>query len=215
MKVTTEGCLFGSLVDLGQSQRILDIGAGTGLLSLMLAQKSNAEFVAVEANEQAAIQCAENFRFSPWFKVLQVKNVEIQKFTCQFPFDVIVSNPPFYDNYLPANNAETTKARHQVSLTTKQLLESIDSLLEDSGSAWVLYPQKEMLKLFDQLPKYNLHLLRKIEIFNKEGQTVFRIVACIGRIPQKLENDRVIIRESSGEYTPRFKSLLKDYYLQF
>jgi len=116
MKVTTDGCLFGAIIDHEEAKQILDIGAGTGLLSLMMSQKiSDAKVTAVEIDSSCAIECAANFEASRWKDRLKIINVSIQEFAenSDQKFDLIVSNPPFYQNhFLPQNNNQSI-ARHQ------------------------------------------------------------------------------------------------------
>ena len=140
MKVTLDACLFGALVNVEDSRRILDIGTGTGLLSLMAAQRSSAHIDAVELDSEAAYQAQQNVDQSPWQHRLQVVHSAVQDLPTGAQYDTIICNPPFFENSLRAPDERRNRARHTDTLSFSQLAESIDQFLENDGMAWVLLP---------------------------------------------------------------------------
>jgi len=217
MKVTTDGCLFGAIIDHEEAKQILDIGAGTGLLSLMMSQKiCGAMITAVEIDRGSAIECAINFEASRWKDRLKIINSSIQELAekSSQKFDLIVSNPPFYQNhFLPKNNNQSI-ARHQESLTLTELVKCVDSLLEDDGVFYVILPSWESENLLQILKSHKLLLKRRIEVYNFGGCRIFRVILLLTREDTKCHaSEELIIRDHRHEYTPEFKELMAPYYL--
>ena len=148
MKVTTEGCLFGAWVasQVQNAKSVLDIGSGTGLLSLMLAQKlQDAQIHGVELNEDAAPQADQNFKESPWGERLFIHQQKIQEFQDTQKFDLIISNPPFFKQSLNSPDANVNLARHDDSMSQQDLIKAIKLNLNQEGLAFILYPEREAI----------------------------------------------------------------------
>src|SRR3982750_4258430 len=148
MKVTTDGCLLGAWASqlisgdsLHQGQ-VLDIGTGTGLLSLMIAQVTNHRIDSVEMEDQAAIQALENIAHSKWKDRIQLIHADIREYTTECRYDYIVSNPPFYENELKSGRQEKDMAHHDAGLSLTELFASIDRLLSPDGKFYLLLPFK-------------------------------------------------------------------------
>lgn len=215
MKVTTEGCLFGALITAENPKHILDIGAGTGLLSLMLAQKyPSAQIQAVELDENAFSQAAFNFIQSPWDKNLQIHHARIQDFVPKEKFDLIVCNPPFFKNSLRSKNGAKNLAIHEASLSQTELLDSTIGLLSNSGSFWVLYPMLEALTFRDIAVKKGLFLIRDISVRNNPASPVFRVVQQFSFRAKTPIPSELVIKNSDGSYTDMLAALFSPYYLQ-
>ena len=122
MKVGTDGVLIGAWVNLNNAKRVLDVGAGTGLIALMTAQRCDAEIVGIEIDENASIQAKENVSSSPWANRIAIENIDYNDYTSNELFDVIISNPPFFENSLKSNQANRNTARHDISLSFAQLI---------------------------------------------------------------------------------------------
>ncbi|MEE0972800.1 MAG: methyltransferase, partial [Paludibacteraceae bacterium] len=140
MKVGTDGVLLGVLADVSKATRILDIGTGTGLIALMLAQRQkDAHVDAIEIDEQAAQQAQENIAQSP-FCYIHVHTTALQAYNSTQPYDLIVSNPPYFVDSLKAPNAARNLARHTDSLSFADLLQGAERLLHNDGCFWVILP---------------------------------------------------------------------------
>ncbi|GAB3829395.1 methyltransferase [Pontibacter rugosus] len=147
MKVCTDSCVFGAYVEVAEAERILDIGAGTGLLSLMVAQRSKAVIDAVEINPEAQLQAQENFNSSPWAERLLLHPMSLQEFSKQKPptYDVILSNPPFFLSSLKSPDAARNTAKHTGELLFEDIISFAQQHLAMQGSLYLLLPPDEAL----------------------------------------------------------------------
>lgn len=218
MKVCTDSCLFGASVASDLSPdilRILDIGSGTGLLSLMLAQKTQALIEAVEIDPGAAAQTSENFRASPWPERLITHQADIRAFKPEQPYDFIISNPPFFEGDLKAGSDDSNKARHDSSLVFEELLIAADRLLDKvKGRAAILVPARRLQAFCDLALGNRLYPSEIIQIRQTTLHAPFRSMIRLHRSKQENHPSKEIaIRNESGEYTTEFSALLKDYYL--
>jgi tRNA1Val (adenine37-N6)-methyltransferase len=233
MKVCTDACLFGSLLPTssgggGTIKHVLDIGAGTGLLSLMYAQKNNDAVIdAVEIDETAAMQAKQNFEASPWKERLEVHNCSIQEFqfhqnqstdglinlSTNQQYNLIISNPPFFDNDLKSNDNKRNLALHSAELSLELLVDNIKRLLKEDGSFAVLLPYHRS-NYFEQLAiERNYFLLEKVLVKQTPRHSYFRSMLLFGRSKTIATQKEIIIRKDDGHYTAEFIELLKDYYL--
>ncbi|MEQ8687228.1 MAG: methyltransferase [Imperialibacter sp.] len=215
MKVSTEGCLIGAIATCGGDASVLDIGSGTGLLALMIAQRTNGKITSVEADGEAAAQALRNVESSPWRERVNIVNTTIQVFAEEAPecFDMIVSNPPFYTNYVPSDDVRRKLAMHTYSLSMKDLAAVVGKLLMPEGRFYVIYPAYEA-GLFAQTAKLQgLHPLENHIIRNKEGGSIFRMITCYAKTEAKTTQSELVIRDDSNAYTAAFKKLLAPYYL--
>ncbi len=220
MKVTTDGCLFGawaaSLIaqNYPAAKNILDIGTGTGLLSLMLAQQITGSINAVEIDLAAAKQAAENFNQSPWSKRLQVTHTDIK----HLPFtscDVIISNPPFYENDLRSDAGNKNLAHHDAGLLLQDLIAIIKHQLNNNGIFFLLLPYKRENEVLAFIQKEQLSAIQITNVKQTEKHSYFRTMimgapTTAGLLPVKNE---LTIRNSENNYTSDFITLLQPYYL--
>ena len=218
MKVCTDSCLFGALIDVKNHQKALDIGAGTGLLTLMLAQKSkDLSLTAVEIDDNAVKDATFNISNSPFLKQIKIVKKSIQEYTESNPekFDLIVSNPPFFQNNLKSPKGEINLAHHNSSLSFKELVFSLDKHLSQDGKIWILLPPFEMKSFLKICTKYQLFLNKKYSIKHQETKPIFREIIELSR----QENTKPACCEiniyENNQYSPIFVKLLKDYYLIF
>lgn len=216
MKVTTEGCLLGALVVLKDNeQTILDIGTGTGLLALMIAQRSQASIDAVELASDAAEQASANFKNSPWQDRLGVWEGTIQEYASEANkyYDLIVANPPFFKGHLKSGKAKD-QAIHNDELSLTDLVYSVVKLLKRKGRFWVIYPAYEFDQFVAQAKSRHLHLQCEFEIYDRPGKPIFRKIGVLGFDEVvDLEKEVIFIKEEGGAYSPRFSELIKNYYL--
>jgi tRNA1Val (adenine37-N6)-methyltransferase len=217
MKVCTDACLFGAYVtnELRKIlvKNILDIGTGTGLLSLMLAQKITALIDAVEIDEAAFNQAKENIVQSPWQEKINIFNSDILKFKPSKKYDYIISNPPFFESDLKSNDERKNFARHDTSLTFTELLNNIDTHLSEEGLFAVLLPYHRGIYFEEESLKSNFYLLKKILVKQTSKHNFFRAMLIFSRTKSALITDEIIIKNENGNYSTEFIKLLKDYYL--
>jgi len=219
MKVCTDACLFAAWIA-GNSQltahRLLDIGTGTGLLSLMYAQKNpNAIIDAVEIDEAAAQQAKENFEASPWKERLQVYNIPIQQFNNPgiSQYDLVISNPPFFENQLKSSNTKRNLALHSEELGLEGLLNATDKNLKDDGSFAALLPYHRIGEFINLSLRHSFHPAEKILIKQTPKHNYFRTILLFTRREVSTKQSEIIIKDEEGKYTEEFVELLKDYYL--
>lgn len=213
MKVCTDACIQGAFtaVHLPAVPRLLDIGAGTGLLSLMLAQQSAAPIDAIELDEQAALQAAFNFNASPWADRLKVIQEDVRTFSGdRYPF--IITNPPFYENDLKSGDAKRNAAMHATSLSYEALLAAIGNLLTSDGAFSILLPH-DGFQRFRALAEVAGFTLRELlEVRQTTAHGYFRAVGIFGAAGP-LRAAEMAIYNGEHKYTPEFIALLKEYYL--
>jgi tRNA1Val (adenine37-N6)-methyltransferase len=217
MKVTTDGCLFGAwlaqeIQNTSPNSRLLDIGTGTGLLSVMVAQQNLATIDAVEIDNTAANQAAANFKALPWHNRLQVHHTAIQQYNAKL-YDYIFTNPPFFDNDLKSDDAKRNLALHSSALSLDVLLANITRLLLPNGEFAILLPYHRVT-FFEDLARANgYHLHKKTLVQQTPKHPFFRGMLVFGFAKKETITDSIVIKEDNN-YTEAFKALLKDYYLQ-
>jgi tRNA1Val (adenine37-N6)-methyltransferase len=220
MKVCTDSCILGAwsaqLIKNDPSvKKILDIGSGTGLLSLMVAQESKATIDAVEIDPDASLQSKENFEHSPWKNRLTVWNKSILQFAPHGEYDFIISNPPFFENDLVSETTSKNIAKHHTGMTTKDLVRSIQDRLELSGQAAILLPYHRSLQFEEDISGASLFIKRKLHIRQTPAHNYFRTIFLLSKkqCPSPLVNE-LTIHDSARYYTEEFRQLLRDYYLE-
>lgn len=223
MKVTTDGCLFGAWVadkvqQQGPGLKILDIGTGTGLLSLMLAQKNpTAEIEAKEIDKEAAAQAAENVTISPWKKQISVIHTDAKLYSTDKNYDLIISNPPFYEGELKSHDASKNMAHHSSELTLDGLLGIIKKSLADAGTFYLLLPYKRQEELPALFNKHALRIIEKILVRQTSGHDNFRVMLAgthQSNPGNKYREQEISIKDGVQQYSPEFSALLRDYYLR-
>ena len=221
MKVTTDACLFGAWTakrvwsQESGVNTILDIGTGAGLLSLMLAQQLRAAIDAIEIDKDAFEQAKENIAASPWSDRIKVFHGDARSFHFPAQYDLIISNPPFYENELQSNDPKRNLALHSHELLLDELLQVIKSNLSFSGIFFLLLPYKRHDEIKDVFRKHDLSILQIIFVRQSVKHDYFRIIV-MGKseTAEAVETsfDEIAIIEEQ-QYTPKFVELLKDYYL--
>lgn len=223
MKVCTDACILGAYTDVMDAHKILDIGTGTGLLSLMLAQRSSANINAVEIDDDAYAQAKVNIAESPFADRINLYHQSIQEFSKQHaitestPYDLIISNPPFYQNSLQSPDSQTNKALHAATLTFNELVDAVINLLSPDGRFIILLPPFEAQQLAGVAQKKDLYLYDKLLIQHNPQKPVFRHILSFSKMPvsEYTEDTLVIHEKNSNMYSDKFRQLLNDYYTIF
>ena len=234
MKVCTDACLFGAWVakqpSLESSHSILDIGTGTGLLSLILAQitnKNNTKITAVEIESQAAAEASSNFSISKWNERLSLVNDSIQNYTANFtaaadensPFDIIITNPPFYEGDLKSPDTNKNKAAHSTELSWTSLVENSSSLLKEEGHFFVLVPTLRAYTMQKLAEANHMYLTEEVLVYNDAKHLPFRSFLHFQKNMNSLDKgnsvlrNKIVIKNTDNTYSNAFTELLKHYYL--
>ena len=216
MKVGTDGVLLGAYVDCGDAKRILDIGTGTGLLCLMLAQKCDAHIHGIEINAEAAEVAKFNVEQCPWADRIEVFLSSVQDFTPVEKYDLIVSNPPFYTTDVVAPEKGRALARHDLSLNVSELVASVDRLLSQDGRCCVIYPTEQCQLFENEASKCGLYALRRLYVSSRPDVSPIRTIVELSRKQCETECDSLYIENGARhDFSDKYKSLTRDYYLKF
>ncbi len=218
MKIGTDGVLLGAWTPLiNNPYNVLDIGAGTGILSLMLAQRSNAEQIdAIEIDEDAYEQCVENFEASPWGDKLFCFHAGLDEFVDEpeDEYDLIISNPPFYTEDYKSDNVSRDLARFEDALPFEELIEAAALLLSDNGIFSVIIPFKEEERFVSMCKELDLFPLKITRVKGTPTSEIKRSLLAFCRIEQTLLIDELVIEISRHNYTPEYIELTKEFYLK-
>jgi len=216
MKVGTDGVLLGAWADVSGATRLLDIGTGTGVIALMLAQRSaeNAHIDALEIEQADAQQARENVKASPWPDKVSVFHSALQNFDSAELYDTIVSNPPYFiQSYLPPDQRRK-HARHDLSLNFDDLIAGVARLLKRDGKFSVILPVTEGTRFIELASARKFFLLRRCDFRSRKEKPVERILLEFSyHQPTSLQEDELILYESGEVWTPAYRGLTRDFYL--
>jgi tRNA1Val (adenine37-N6)-methyltransferase len=218
MKVGTDGVLLGSWVDVEKARRVLDIGTGTGLLALMVAQRNEHAFVhALEIDSDAATQAGENARESAWGDRITVIQGDFLAQSFDGEYDLIICNPPYFTQSLKSPDKQRTAARHSDSLPLDRLAKGVSDVLADDGVFAVVLPLQEGDALVNECRECGLEIKRKAYVYAKtDSQTPKRVLLEFSKKSAETIEERIVIEKSERhDYTDQYKALTKDFYLKF
>jgi tRNA1Val (adenine37-N6)-methyltransferase len=227
MKVTTDGCLFGAwvaaLMRMDEHDCLLDIGAGTGLLSLMAAQKNKCRIDAVEIDKAAFVQACENAAQSPWAERINIINADIRQWPAERKYNCIISNPPFFENQLASPDAGKNKALHAHELSLAELFAAFDKNIIEGGKIFLLMPAYRKAEVISTANEHGYFIEQVVMVKQTPLHEPFRMMLellsgdkthiPIGERPNDGAEETLTIRQSNNEYSDEFISLLKEYYL--
>lgn len=219
MKVGTDGVLLGAWAPIDNNPKsILDIGTGTGLIALMLAQRSNADQIdALEIDEDAFEQATDNFENSPWNDQLFCFHAGLDEFIDdpEDEYDLIVCNPPFYSEDYKTNNEQRDLARFQEAMPFEELVEAADLLLSENGIFSVIIPFKEETRFINLCAQVELYPVKATRVKGNQNSTIVRSLLAFKRyeIPILLVNE-IAVEINRQEYTNEYIELTKDFYLK-
>ena len=218
MKVGSDGVLLGAWADVTNTKKILDVGTGSGLISLMLAQRAdNAQIHAIDIDESAVFQAQENINNSPWANRITVEHTSLQNFAASSNdlYDLVVSNPPFFNQSLQAPKANRTQARHTVLLPHHDLILCSKKLLHPHGRAAIILPVMEGEKFVEIAENEGLFCARKVVVFPKPNASAKRLLLEFSLIERNVleQSELVIESEIRHVYSKEFALLVKEFYL--
>ena len=217
MKIGTDGVLLGAWVNIPDNiESILDIGTGTGLLALQMAQKSDAELIdALEIEDAAFEQAVENFEDSPWSDRLFCYHASLQNFVSEIDdqYDLILCNPPYYTDTFKELNQERALARHTHSLNFEILLTSTSKLLKADGQCAFIIPFKEEEGFIEIAETFQLNPIRITRVRGNLNSSLKRSLIQFSKNSGKLEINELSIEVKRHQYTEDYKKLVQDFYL--
>lgn len=217
MKVGMDGVLLGAWVNASRAERMLDIGTGTGLIALMLAQKNtSAQIDAIEIDREACNEATFNVQQSDWSSRIQLFYQSFQEFTAEKKYDLIVSNPPFFGNGVKAPGETRAQARHADALPLDILISGAANLLQENGRIALVLPAEQLHEV-ETLAKTNgLFIARLCRVQPNPVKPDFRILVELCNQPTDLQQETLMIEfERHHDYTPEYRELTKDFYLKF
>ncbi|MEG1562964.1 MAG: methyltransferase [Bacteroides sp.] len=214
MKVGTDGVLLGAWTPVETARRILDVGTGTGLVALMLAQRSRAAVVALEIDPDAALQASENAARSPWKERIKVLQTDFRHYHSEQLFDVIVSNPPYFIASLPCPDGQRTAARHNGGLTYSELLQGVSALLTPEGFFTLIIPADVAERVIETARGSLLYPLRQLSVLTKPGGPPKRTLITFSFRKQECQSEELLTEIARHQYSEAYKALTKEYYLK-
>ena len=225
MKVGTDGVLLGAWARVERCHRILDVGTGTGLIALMVAQRSSAEIVGIDLDEEAVSQAAENVLVSPWNDRIRIANIDVRELAATRQnspfalsesqlFDSLLCNPPYFENSLKCPDAARTMARHTDTLTFDELGRSAAQLLAPNGELSVVIPYDRAADMTVSAACYGLFATRQTIVYPVVGGKPKRILMAFSRQGEKHVSENLYIQDALRQYTCEYIGLVKDFYLK-
>lgn len=216
MKVGTDGVLLGAWVNCVGVHRILDIGTGTGLLALMMAQRTNAFVDGIDIDEAACKQAEENMQASQWKDRLQIACTPLQEFRPKDQYDLIISNPPYFLNALEPTDEARKRARSATStLTYEDLIENALRLLTSKGKLNVILPAQEGMIFREKAMQAGLFNTRYTAVHSRENKPAKRLLMEFSRVESPTESTTFLLHGEGREYSEEYKKLTADFFPKF
>ncbi len=216
MKISTDSVLMGGLAFGEKPQTILDIGTGTGVIALMVAQRfPESQITAVELDDLAADQAKNNFSESPFADRLVIWEGDFQSFFSEHKFDLIVSNPPYFPDHLKSKDEQRNKALHTDALSFKDLISNVSKLLDSKGSFWVILPPRQMLDFVRISQEFALFPKRKYSVLDKPGKRVLREIVCFSFQKTEVEEVQIFIKNEDGSPHLTYRNIVNGFLLEF
>lgn len=215
-KVGTDGVLLGAYADVSGAERILDIGTGTGLIALMLAQRCSAEIVALEPDHDSCLLACENVSSSIWKNRIKVFETTLQKYSDKQKFDLIVTNPPYFFDSLKNPDPKKSYARHNDSLPSGVLLKGVTNLLTDGGRFHLIMPYVEGNIFIAEASGYGLYCHNILKVKSLPTSEIRRLIITFGRERVRATESFLTIEHGKRhEFTEEYINLTKEFYLKF
>jgi tRNA1Val (adenine37-N6)-methyltransferase len=218
MKVNTDAVLLGAWIVINKPNRILDIGTGSGIIAVMLAQRSTEMIDAIDIHEPSFNDASINFENCPWKERMQLYNLSFSDYlpVCTQKYDLVVSNPPFHNKSLKSTSEQVNISKHTTSLTHEELIFGVKKILNPAGRLFVILSYSEYQN-FKQLSEHNgLHCQQECFVIPKTGKPANRVMIEFGwQLPVEIQISKITIRHSNGNYQESYMELTKDFYLNF
>ncbi len=218
MKVGTDAVLLGCWVNLASAQNILDIGTGSGVIALMLAQRSNGYIDGIDIDTPSTEQAHQNITNSKWGNRINIINISLQEYCNNLSkrYDLIVTNPPFFSNSLRSPKEKRNIARHNDNLSFDELIRGVKQLLNHDGRFCLILPENESSNFRDNALINGLFLTRRLYVYPKQERHVKRILSEYSfQRPPSIDRKKLIIRNDDDTFTEEYQELTKDFYLEF
>ncbi|MDR0940306.1 MAG: methyltransferase [Mediterranea sp.] len=214
MKVGTDGVLLGAWTSVEGARHLLDVGTGTGLIALMLAQRAapDARLVALEIDAAAAGQASDNVAHSPWSGRIEVVRADFKHYHSPVKFDVIVSNPPYFTDSLRCPDPRRDAARHNQSLSYGKLLEGVARSLAPNGTFSLVIPADAAETVKSLALAHRLYTVRQTNVFTKPGKPARRSLLAFAFEACPRMADELFVEKEGGGYSPEYIELTKEYY---
>jgi tRNA1Val (adenine37-N6)-methyltransferase len=213
MKVGTDAMVLGSLIDSKGKRRGLDVGTGTGVLSLMVAQNNpEIRITGIDIDEASVTECRQNFAGSKWGDRMDSLLIEYSSYIPEDRFDLIFSNPPYYQTRLEGENKRIAQAKHESSLPMKAFVEKSSEILTESGDLWIIVPYSDMESWTSEFTRIGLNRVNRINIIGKSNQHPVRVIMNFSRSSQTESVSALTVRTEEGDYTVQYKELTKDFH---
>jgi tRNA1Val (adenine37-N6)-methyltransferase len=214
-KVGTDGVLLGAWVNIENVKTVLDVGTGSGVIALMLAQRTAPEVTidAVELQKGDAEQAQQNVNNSPWPNKVRIINSAIQDFNNEMQFDLIVSNPPYFVNSWLPPDENRSKARHSKDLSFAELLVAVKRLLQPTGRFALVLPFTEGNQFKELAGKAGLYPCRQMAFQSRKNKPIERLLIEFSRVKGDLKSEELLLYKINEEWTDEYRALTKDFYL--
>jgi len=212
LKVGTDAMVLGSLCHWDDPKHLLDIGTGTGVLSLMCAQRFAVPTVtAIDISSDATSDASENIYHAPFKTQFTILKRSLQEFEGNELFDAIISNPPYFENSMKNADDQLSLARHTDSLSFEELIEHISRLLTINGVAWIIVPEVAETKILRYSKRFYLFVIQKTKIYGKPGKHI-RTIFALSKIETRTLEKEFTIRTIDGDYSSEYKELTKEFH---
>lgn len=216
MKISTDAVMLGALADAISPREILDVGTGTGVIALMLAQRfPQATIQAVEIDSEAAFQALDNFRSNIFSDRMQLWEGRFQDFEPQQNYGLIVSNPPYFPDHLKSSDVQRNMALHTDELSFEDLLGKVAQLLKEDGQFWIILPPRQMQDFQKEAEKHGLFLGIKLTLQDKPGKRIQREICAFSRNQNESETSAIFIKNEDGTPHESYARLVSGFLLGF
>ena len=217
MKIGTDGILLGAWADLSDKKKGIDIGSGTGIISIMLCQRNEIlEIDSIEVSEKAVLDAKKNIKNCKWNERINLIHKDLKLFSTENKYDLIISNPPYFQKSLKPKDLDRLKARHEVSLNYKDVLNFSEKHLLKNGTINLILPIDQKQEVIEYAEKFGLYVSKECIVFPKPNKNPHRLLIELSKIKKTFESQSLTI-ENDGRhnYTDNYKKLTREFYTIF